>query len=76
MVLRSTAPNAPRAFRTPLVPLVPLLGIGLCGAMMYVLPADTWLRFAVWMFIGLIVYGLHGMRHARRPRPLPDDPES
>jgi len=77
MVLRSTAPDAPRAFRTPLVPLVPLLGIGLCGAMMYVLPADTWLRFAVWMFIGLIVYGAYGMRHARAPRPnLGRDPEA
>jgi basic amino acid/polyamine antiporter, APA family len=68
MVLRSTAPNTPRAFRTPLVPLVPLLGIGLCGAMMYVLPADTWLRFAFWMFIGLIVYGVYGMHHARAPK--------
>jgi APA family basic amino acid/polyamine antiporter len=49
--------------------LVPLLGIGLCGTMMYVLPSDTWLRFAVWMFIGLIIYGVYGMWHARAPRP-------
>jgi basic amino acid/polyamine antiporter, APA family len=77
MVLRATAPDAPRAFRTPLVPLVPLLGIGLCGAMMYVLPSDTWLRFAVWMFIGIVVYGVYGMWHARAPRPsLGADPEA
>ena len=67
MVLRSTAPDVPRPFRTPLVPLIPLLGVGVCGAMMYVLPGDTWLRFAVWMFVGLVVYGFYGMKHARAP---------
>jgi APA family basic amino acid/polyamine antiporter len=77
MVLRATAPDMPRVFRTPLVPLVPLLGIGLCGAMMYVLPADTWLRFAVWMFIGIVIYGVYGMWHSRTPRPaLAHDPEA
>jgi APA family basic amino acid/polyamine antiporter len=68
MVLRATAPNATRPFRTPLVPWVPLGGVAVCGAMMYWLPPGTWLRFVIWMFIGLAIYGTYGMRRAKTPR--------
>jgi APA family basic amino acid/polyamine antiporter len=68
LVLRSTAPNATRPFRTPLVPWVPLGGVLVCGAMMYWLPTDTWLRFVIWLFIGLVIYGAYGMRRAKTPR--------
>jgi basic amino acid/polyamine antiporter, APA family len=68
LVLRSTAPHATRPFRTPLVPWVPLGGVAVCGAMMYWLPLDTWLRFVIWLFIGLIIYGFYGMRRAKTPR--------
>jgi APA family basic amino acid/polyamine antiporter len=68
IVLRSTAPNATRPFRTPFVPWVPLGGVAVCGAMMYWLPTDTWLRFVIWLFIGLVIYGFYGMRRAKTPR--------
>jgi APA family basic amino acid/polyamine antiporter len=68
LVLRSSAPNATRPFRTPFVPWVPLGGVAVCGAMMYWLPTGTWLRFVIWLFIGLVIYGAYGMRRAKTPR--------
>ncbi len=68
IVLRSTRPNAKRPFRTPLVPLVPLLSILICGAMMVWLPPDTWIRLAVWFFIGLVVYAAYGSRRTATPQ--------
>jgi APA family basic amino acid/polyamine antiporter len=68
LVLRRTQPNLPRPFRTPGVPAVPILGIAICGYMMYGLPVDTWLRLAIWMAIGLVIYFLYGRSHSRLNR--------
>jgi APA family basic amino acid/polyamine antiporter len=32
---------------------------------MFGLPCDTWLRFGIWLVIGLLLYGFYGTRHAR-----------
>ncbi len=64
MVMRKTDPNIPRAFRTPWVPFVPVAGIVICFAMMISLPLDTWLRLAIWMAIGLILYYTYGKKHS------------
>jgi APA family basic amino acid/polyamine antiporter len=67
MVLRITKPNANRPFKTPFSPVVPVLGVVVCGAMMSLLPGDTWLRLGVWFVIGLLIYALYGVRHAKPP---------
>jgi APA family basic amino acid/polyamine antiporter len=64
LVLRKTRPELPRPFRTPLVPLVPILGVLTCVGMMFTLPGDTWLRLAIWMGIGLVVYFGYSVRHS------------
>ncbi|SDR30111.1 amino acid permease [Thermostaphylospora chromogena] len=64
-VLRRTRPDLPRAFRTPLVPLVPILSILASVYLMLNLPVETWLRFLVWMIIGVVIYFAYGMRHSR-----------
>jgi APA family basic amino acid/polyamine antiporter len=66
IVLRYTKPNAKRPFVTPLSPIVPLLAVAFCGLMMYGLPEDTWVRLAVWFIIGLVIYALYGVRHAKQ----------
>jgi APA family basic amino acid/polyamine antiporter len=33
------------------------------------LPLDTWLRFVVWLVIGLLMYGFYGMRHSKLTHP-------
>ena len=68
MVLRISHPNARRPFRTPLVWVVAPLGIVMCGAMMLWLPFDTWLRLGVWTVIGLAIYFLYSVNHAKPPR--------
>ena len=62
--LRVKEPNRVRPFRTPLVPLVPILGIAICVAMMLGLPGDTWLRLAIWLAIGLVIYFAYGRHHS------------
>ena len=65
LVLRRTDPDRPRPFRTPLVPLVPLAAILSCAYLMLQLPATTWIRFVVWLGIGLILYFLYGVHRSK-----------
>ena len=67
LVLRVKAPDLPRPFRTPFVWIVAPLGMGMCLFMMAFLPMDTWLRLVVWTIVGLIIYGVYGMRHGKTP---------
>jgi basic amino acid/polyamine antiporter, APA family len=65
IVLRYREPHRARAFRTPWVPLVPLLGIASCIYLMAGLPSVTWIRFGVWLVLGLVVYIMFGWRRSR-----------
>ncbi|MEV6769852.1 amino acid permease [Nocardia sp. NPDC051030] len=63
LVLRRTKPDLPRTFRT-LVPLVPVLGVGMCVYLLAHLPGVTWLAFALWSAVGLVVYFGYGRRRS------------
>ncbi len=65
VVLRRTRPDLPRAFRVPWVPVIPVLGVLTCAWLMVNLPVDTWVRFVVWMLIGMGVYLGYGRRRSR-----------
>lgn len=56
IVLRKRQPDRPRGFRVPLVPWLPLISILFCLVLMLSLPLETWLRFVVWLLIGLGIY--------------------
>lgn len=64
IVLRRSQPDRPRHFRVPLVPLVPMLSVVCCLILMLGLPLETWLRFVVWLVIGLVIYFLYSMRRS------------
>jgi len=65
LVLRRRRPDLPRAFRCPGVPVVPVLAVLASFYLMLNLPAATWLRFGIWMVIGLVVYFTYSVRHSR-----------
>ena len=71
IILRRTDPDRPRPFRTPFVPVVPGLAALACIYLMVPLPWDTWVRFIVWLAIGMVIYLVYGMRRSVLGRSLP-----
>jgi APA family basic amino acid/polyamine antiporter len=65
LILRYTDRDRPRPFRTPFVPWIPLLAIASCGYLMFEQPPVTWLRFVVWLVVGLVIYWIYGHRRSR-----------
>ncbi|MBM3744247.1 MAG: amino acid permease [Acidobacteria bacterium] len=65
IVLRRTQPERPRGFRVPASPWLPALSILFCLILMLSLPLQTWVRFAVWLLIGLGVYYMFGRKHSQ-----------
>ncbi|MFI9722264.1 amino acid permease [Streptomyces sp. NPDC052396] len=68
IVLRRTRPEMKRSFKVALGPVFPLIGFALCVYNMVNLPGITWLTFAGWMAVGLVIYFLYGMKSSRLAR--------
>ena len=64
LILRKREPNRPRAFKTPWVPFVPIAGIVSCFYLMTGLPWVTWIRFALWLALGLVIYFMYGFKRS------------
>jgi APA family basic amino acid/polyamine antiporter len=65
IVLRKRQPLLKRPFKNPWNPLIPVLGILSCGALMTFLPAVTWMRFGIWILIGVVIYFVYSMHHSK-----------
>ncbi len=65
IILRKTDPNRRRPFRVPMVPVVPILGVLMCSALMLSLPILTWIRFFIWLALGLLIYFFYSKSHSR-----------
>lgn len=61
-LLRRQKPDLPRKFRVPAVGVVASLCIITCLMLMIALPMVTWIRFVLWMGIGLFIYLIYGYR--------------
>jgi basic amino acid/polyamine antiporter, APA family len=64
-LLRKRRPDIKRSFRVPGNPVIPILAALICVYLMLNLSIETWLRFAIWMALGFIVYFLYGYRRSR-----------
>jgi basic amino acid/polyamine antiporter, APA family len=70
LVLRYTDPDRPRPFRVPGAIVVAPIGAVLCLYTMFGLPVETWVRFGVWLVLGLILYFSYGFRNSTLRRGL------
>ena len=73
VILRRTRPDLKRGFTAPFVSWLPLLSIAACVWLMLNLTALTWIRFVVWMAIGVAVYAFYGRRNSVLGRRLAAD---
>jgi basic amino acid/polyamine antiporter, APA family len=65
LILRVRSPETHRGFRVPAVWLCAPLCIATCGYLMFYLGTVNWIRFGIWMALGLGIYFLYGIRHSR-----------
>lgn len=65
IVLRIRHPRLKRPFKNPWNPLIPVLGILSCSALMVFLPASTWLRFGLWILVGIMIYFVYSVHHSK-----------
>jgi APA family basic amino acid/polyamine antiporter len=64
IVLRYRDPERHRGFRVPFGPVIPVLSVVFCVLLMAGLPAKTWIRFFVWLVIGLVVYVFYSRKRS------------
>ncbi|MBV8827882.1 MAG: amino acid permease [Acidobacteriaceae bacterium] len=56
VILRHSQPARDRSFRVPFSPVTPAISVLCCLGLMLGLPLETWIRFVVWLIIGLGIY--------------------
>ena len=64
LILRYREPNRHRAFRAPGGPLAPIVTILTCLLLMAGLPITNWIRFFVWLAVGLVIYFNYGRKRS------------
>ncbi|WP_432092694.1 amino acid permease [Streptomyces sp. bgisy100] len=64
IVLRYRRPELPREFRCPWMPFVPAVGVAASIWLITYLQWQTWVRFAVWFVIGLVIYFTYSRHHS------------
>jgi APA family basic amino acid/polyamine antiporter len=66
LVLRLTEPELARPFRAPAIWIVAPAGAATSLFLMVSLPWDTWIRLAIWLAVGLVIYFAYGASHSMK----------
>jgi basic amino acid/polyamine antiporter, APA family len=61
IILRYRSPELERGHRAPLVPAIGIIGLFI---LIVSLGPDTWIRFVIWLGLGLVVYFLYSRHHS------------
>jgi len=64
LVLRYTRPDYHRPFRCPFVHVIAPLSVISSFYLMVNLPMETWIRFVVWLILGIAVYYFYGRKNS------------
>jgi APA family basic amino acid/polyamine antiporter len=64
VLLRRAQPARVRSFRVPFAPVTPIISVVCCFALMLGLPLETWIRFILWLLIGLVIYFAYSRRRS------------
>lgn len=64
IALRRKRPDLKRPFKCPGAPFTPLISAVACAYLIYQLQVVTWIRFAVWFVIGMVVYFVYSRKHS------------
>ncbi|WP_328607972.1 amino acid permease [Amycolatopsis sp. NBC_00345] len=64
-LLRRRRPDLKRPFTVPFSPVVPIIAAVACFYLMLNLDVLTWIRFAAWLVLGLLIYFFYGRKHSR-----------
>jgi APA family basic amino acid/polyamine antiporter len=75
-VLRHKRPDLHRPFKVPGSPWLPGLAAAIAIYLMLTLPTETWIRFIVWMALGMVIYFVYGYRRSRMARQSTQDARS
>jgi amino acid transporter len=70
IILRVKRPDAPRPFKVAWGPVFPVLGMVSCVYLMASLPVITWVRFLVWLDLGMLIYWFYGRTHSPLVDPM------
>lgn len=73
-ILRKRRPDLARGFRVPWSPALPIISGAACIWLMLNLTALTWVRFAVWLLLGIVIYAVYSYRHSVAAREQSDVP--
>ena len=63
--LRNKSSQAQDTFRNKWHPVIPILGIISCSLLMIFLPMQTWIRFFIWILMGIGIYFIYSYRHSK-----------
>lgn len=65
LIMRHTQPDLHRGFRAPGAPFTPLISIAFCLTLVAGLNRETWIRFFVWLLLGMALYFSYSQRHSK-----------
>ncbi|MBI3818174.1 MAG: amino acid permease [Planctomycetes bacterium] len=64
IALRIREPNRHRPFKVPGYPVTPLISAAACIGLIVGLEISNWLRFVIWLAIGMVIYILYGYKRS------------